>query len=127
MLYFPKVKGGKDLYLPLHHKLVELYTIYLKEHYFDESPYVFPSKRIKSQPVSASDVRMKLSRMIREAGISKKITPHGIRHSTATHLTIKKVDQRSIASILGHSDLRSTIRYQHLSIEHLREPLNVLV
>lgn len=126
IIYFPRVKGGRDLYLPIHDKLMMLLIEYFRESWSDEGGLLFPSRKIPTQPVSAADVRQKLKRYAQSAGIKKHITPHGIRHATATHLTIKKVDQRVIASILGHSDLRSTMRYQHLAIEHLREPLNYL-
>lgn len=124
IIYFPKVKGGKDLYLPIHDKLLETFNVYLRTLPVDR--YVFSSRKFPTQPVSAADVRLKLKRYTRKINIGKNITPHSIRHSTATHLTIRRVDQRTIASILGHSDLRSTMRYQHLAIEHLRNPINVL-
>lgn len=126
ILYFPMVKGGKDLYLPIHNKLMELFEIYFHDQKRGNGKYVFPSPKFPTQPISAADIRLKLKKHSRGADIEKHVIPHSIRHSTATHLTIKKVDQRTIASILGHSDLRSTMRYQHLAIEHLREPINVL-
>lgn len=126
VLYLPKVKGGKDLYLPMHEKLVRLFSLHFEQDIIRDNRYVFPSRKYPEQPISASIVRLKLESIAKNAGISKKITPHRIRHCTATHLTIKKVDQRSIANILGHTDLRSTARYQHLSIEHLRDPINML-
>lgn len=126
VLYFPRVKGGRDLYLPIHHKLVNLLEVHFQKPFIQENCYVFPSKKFPSQPISAADVRLKLARVIKAAQINKRVTPHTLRHCTATHLTIKHIDQRTIASILGHTDLRSTARYQHLSIEHLRDPLNHL-
>ncbi|MGY0691338.1 tyrosine-type recombinase/integrase [Virgibacillus sp. FSP13] len=126
VLYFPRVKGGRDLYLPLHDKLVHLLTQHFNCDFICDNRYVFPSRKFPNQPISAADVRLKLKLITDQAGISKRVTPHQIRHCTATHLTINKVDQRRIANILGHTDLRSTARYQHLSIEHLREPINVL-
>lgn len=122
LFYFPRVKGGKDLYLPIHDKLIDLFA----NNQTGDNPYLFPSRKFPTQPVSAADVRLKLVKYSKEAKIDKHITPHSIRHSTATHLTLKKVDQRTIASILGHSDLRSTMRYQHLAVDHLREPINIL-
>ena len=127
VLYFPKVKGGKDLYLPLHEKLAYLLIQYSEgQRNPDENQYIFYSHKLPEQPISAADIRTKLKMIAKEAGIKKRVTPHSIRHCTATHLTIKKIEQRTIANILGHTDLRSTARYQHLSIEHLREPINVL-
>lgn len=126
MIYFPKVKGGKDLYLPLHERVINLFDNYMTTYFTSQSSYVFPSKRIPNQPVSPADIRKKLRKAATLAKIDKHITPHTLRHCTATHLTINKVDQRTIASILGHADLRSTMRYQHLSVDHLRDPINAL-
>lgn len=126
MIYFPLVKGGKDLYLPIHNDLLILFEQYFSTYLPAKSKYVFPSTRISNQAVSASDVRNKLRIAANRARIQKPITPHTLRHCTATHLTIKNVEQRKIASILGHADLRSTMRYQHLSIDHLRGSINSL-
>lgn len=125
-IYFPKVKGGKDHYLPLHPLLKELFEWYFEFVLDERSVYVFPSARIPSQPLSASDIRNKLRFAAELAGITETITPHTIRHCTATHLTIQNVSQTKIASILGHADLRSTMRYQHLAVEHLRGSLDLL-
>lgn len=126
VIYFPKVKGGKDLYLPLHDQLKELFEQYFTLHYPEGSRYVFPSNRCPDQPLSASDIRNKLRSAASQAGLDPSITPHTLRHCTATHLTIRNVPQHTIASILGHADLRSTMRYQHLVVDHLRAPLNML-
>lgn len=124
-VYFPKIKGGKDLYLPLHPKLTDLLYEQIYS-YQTESEYVFPSPKFINQPISASDVRNNLKKIQNLADIKTRITPHLIRHCTATHLTLKGADQRYLANILGHSDLRSTMRYQHLNVDNLRDTLSVL-
>lgn len=125
-IYFPVVKGGKDQYLPLHPKLREMFDDYFSYQLPDSEVFVFPSPRVPNQPLSPSDIRNKLRKAAELAGVDSSITPHTIRHCTATHLTLKNVPQRKIASILGHADLRSTMRYQHLTVEHLRDPLELL-
>ena len=124
-IYFPKIKGGKDLYLPLHEQLTDLLFSH-RYSYRKESKYVFPSPKFLDKPISATDVRYHLKKIQKLADIQVKITPHVIRHCTATHLTLKGADQRYLAAILGHSDLRSTMRYQHLNVENLRDTLSVL-
>lgn len=126
LIYLSEVKGGKDHYLPLHPHLKDLFESYFTEHLSTTSNYVFPSNRIPSQPLSASDIRNKLRYAARLADLSETITPHTLRHCTATHLTIQNVPQTKIATILGHADLRSTMRYQHLAVEHLRDSLDLL-
>jgi site-specific recombinase XerD len=125
-IYFPKVKGGKDLYLPIHDKLIPVLTEFLERHPADMSPYVFPSPRNIYAPVDAVTARLHLNRVVKKAGITKRVTPHILRHCMATHLTTAQVPQKFVAEMLGHSDLRSTIRYQHLHVEDLRDHINVL-
>ena len=84
-----------------------------------QEEHVFVSRT--GRPLSSSDVQRRLARYLAQAGIPAGTSPHTLRHSFATHLLEGGADLRSIQELLGHSSLRTTQVYAHVSAAHLRK------
>jgi integrase/recombinase XerD len=122
-----KGKGGKDRDLPLSPALLET----LREYWCWRKPrlYLFPSRyqgQETEQPISDKTLWIACSDAAHRAGIRKRVTPHTLRHSWATHLLEDGTDLRTIQVLLGHEDLETTARYLHLSQHHLHAVSNPL-
>jgi site-specific recombinase XerD len=120
-------KGGKDRDLPLSPALLET----LREYWRWRKPrlYLFPTRNLRGrldQPISDKTVWIACSEAARRAGIRKRVTPHTLRHSWATHLLEAGTDLRTIQVLLGHGDLETTAQYLHLSQRHLQAVINPL-
>ena len=120
-------KGGKDRDLPLSPTLLET----LREYWRWRKPklYMFPTRTRglpMEEPISDKTVWIACSEAARRAGINKRVTPHTLRHSWATHLLEAGTDLRTIQVLLGHGDLETTAQYLHLSRRHLQAVTNPL-
>jgi site-specific recombinase XerD len=119
-------KGGKSRDLPLSPALLET----LREYWRWRKPqvYLFPSRnrRRADQPISDKMLWIACHEAARYAKLRKRVTPHTLRHSWATHLLEAGTDLRTIQVLLGHGDLETTAKYLHLSAKHLHEVVNPL-
>ena len=117
-------KGHKDRDLPLSPALLETLRAYWR--WLKPQTYLFPSRshRSSEQPITDKTVWRACTRAAKRAGIRKRVSPHLVRHSWATHLLEAGTDLRTIQLLLGHEDLEVTAQYLHLSAQHLQKVTN---
>lgn len=120
-----KGKGSKERIIPFGSKARDSLLIYLKEArpelqigYSDEGA-LFLSRLGKG--MSRQSIWKLIQRNARKSGISKRITPHTLRHSFATHMLEGGAELRVIQEMLGHSDISTTQVYTHLTKGRLKE------
>jgi site-specific recombinase XerD len=88
--------------------------------------FLFPGTVAPDVPLTPKAVWHACQGAVRRAGIQKKVSPHSLRHSFATHLLESGADLRTIQLLLGHADIKDTIVYLHLSQRHLHAAANPL-
>lgn len=111
-------KGQKDRRVPLSKHLLALLRDYWRADRLES--WLFPG-RLKTQPLTISLVQRLCQRTREQTGFQKRITPHTLRHSFATHLLEAGVDLPTIQRLMGHGSLSSTMRYLHVRSERLLE------
>lgn len=117
-----KGKGNKERIVFLGDYAIESLRRYLEE----VRPKLIKDIREKALFLSRFGTRLtcrSIERMMEKYGIQlgKDISPHTIRHSFATHLLENGADLRAVQELLGHSDLSTTQKYTHITLERLKE------
>ena len=116
-------KGNKERALPLTESMLEMLRKVWKTH--RSKNWLFPSQRLVTH-LPYKTARTAFIRARNQCGFDENFRPHSLRHSFATHMLQQGVDIRLIQILLGHSSIRTTEIYTHLS-EPLREDLRQLL
>lgn len=116
-LFVKQAKGRKDRYVTLADSFMPLLQNYLMTY----KPQVYFVEGAIGKPYSASSIRKFLSRSCKAANINRRITPHTLRHSYATHLLESGVGLRHIQELLGHVKPETTMIYTHVARKDLLE------
>jgi integrase/recombinase XerD len=117
-------KRSKERVVPIGRLALDAIRDYLntaRPHYLGKhiSDYLFLSRRGK--PLSRMSLHNILKHCVTASGITKRVTPHTLRHSFATHLLEGGADLRSVQEMLGHVDISTTQVYVHLDWLYLRD------
>ncbi len=110
-----KGKGKKDRIFILPDKLIEQLRPFMLKH--SNYNYLFS----KEKPLTTRNIQKIVKYASFKSEFNKKITPHTLRHSFATHLLESGTDIRYIQELLGHSNLSTTQIYTHVSTEELKK------
>jgi site-specific recombinase XerD len=118
-------KGQKDRRVPLSEGLLDE----LRAFWRLQRPSALFFANVHGQAFSPTSLQRVFQRAVAEAGLTRHVTVHTLRHCYATHLLEAGTDLFTLQRLLGHSSLSTTARYLHLRSEHLRQvrsPLELL-
>lgn len=118
-------KGSKERVVPVGRSALQALVVYIREirpalvRGKDSEGVVFVNAR--GTPMTRMGVWKILRKHVTRAGIKKRVTPHTLRHSFATHLLEGGADLAAVQEMLGHADIATTQIYTHVEREYLRD------
>ncbi len=116
-------KGNKERFVNYGEYCSEALNSYLGDGYnrlnIKNSPYLFLNNN--GEQLTERGVRYILDKIIKKSSVNKKISPHMIRHSFATHLLNGGCDLTSVQKLLGHESIKATQIYTHVTTDRLKE------
>jgi integrase/recombinase XerD len=117
-------KGARERIVPVGRAALQAMIVYLRE----IRPVLARNRaegvvflNARGTPLSRMGVWKILRKQVRRAGVTKRVTPHTMRHSFATHLLEGGADLASVQEMLGHADIATTQIYTHVEREYLRD------
>ena len=117
-------KGSKERAVPIGEKAAGAVKEYLTNGRIQLAKHTNTATlflNLRGHPLTRQGFWKIIKKYGKEAAINKKITPHGIRHSFASHLLEAGADLRSVQVMLGHADIATTQIYTHVTRERLKE------
>jgi site-specific recombinase XerD len=126
MIRVEQGKGRKDRYTLLSVRLLGELRAYWKLKHPD--PWLFPGR--SNTPMTREMAHHIYVTAVKKAGVQRQGGIHGLRHCFATHLLESGVDLRTIQLLMGHSSIRTTVRYLQVTsktLQGIRSPLDLLV
>ena len=110
-------KGSKQRIVPVgSHARAALQAWRDEVHGTDDTP-VFPGRG--GRPITPRAVQLRIKQLAMKQGVFKRIHPHLLRHSFASHVLESSGDLRGVQELLGHADIATTQIYTHLDFQHL--------
>lgn len=120
-----QAKGKKDRMVTLSPVLLVMLREYWKKGKLAKDGYLFPGQN-KNEPYSTRSLQLVLATAKSKAGILKPGSIHALRHSFATHLLDKGTDVAMIMKLLGHNDIKTTLRYLHVTNRDMLQVISPL-
>ena len=117
-------KGARERLVPVGRAALRAIDVYLREtrpRLAGGSAASALFLNARGHPLTRMGVWKILRRMVRRAGITRRVTPHTLRHSFATHLLEGGADLAAVQEMLGHADIATTQIYTHVEREFLRD------
>ncbi len=117
-------KGDKERFVPIGNqgiKAIRKYLKYSRPHLAKPSSEDIMFLNWRGKKLSRMGAWKIIKRYILNAGIKKRVTPHTIRHSFATHLLEGGADLRAVQEMLGHADISTTQIYTHIDREFIKQ------
>ncbi len=110
-------KGAKTRIVPVGRMALEALDALRRQDHAGDDDRILRGRN--GRALSPNGVRTRLKRRARERGVWKRVYPHLMRHSCASHLLESSGDLRAVQELLGHADIGTTQIYTHLDFQHL--------
>jgi integrase/recombinase XerD len=116
-IFIKNGKGKKDRYVILSDNILKLLRTYYLA--FKPKVYLFEDE-YDQEAISERSIQKVFTNVLRSCKLKKEVSIHTLRHSFATHLLESGTDIRYIQELLGHADIKTTMRYTHVSSDALK-------